>query len=142
MSAVLRDAVTRALKSFWPVDMPIFGENEPVRGERLERLDLGYLRVRLVPGDPDQPDLIGRSDHTHGLVHLAVALPFGKGMAAADNITQLLQTKLANQRFAGLRFADLEIGAGQKTGDFWIFDCEVSFAIWDISSATWPEETQ
>lgn len=129
MTAALRSDIRNLVAAALPAGMPLFDDNEPVRGQAL---DNGYLRLSLTLEDGDP----GLGAHLPRLGRLAmvVAVPAGGGSAASDAIIDALNTGLSFGGDDRIRFGGLAVTPGRQLGRHWVIDTEIGFTQWPTAA--------
>ena len=130
MTGSLRRRIRNLVRATLPPTLPVFDDNEPVRRDPAsgESLDGGYLRLGLAL--EDGPPGLGASLPQPGRLAITIAVPAGRGSAAADALIEALNTGLSFGGGDGIRFGGLSLIPGRQIGQHWVIDAEIGFAIW------------
>jgi hypothetical protein len=146
MTTLLRQRIRALVVGALPPNLPLFDDNEPVRGDPQGRdpqgrngaggtaLDQGYLRLGLAL--EDGPPGLGANLPRPGRLTIIIAVPAGGGSAAADALIDALNTGLSFGGADGIRFGGLALSPGRQVGQHWVIDAEIGFAVWpDMADA-------
>jgi len=156
MTTLLRQRIRALVGAALPPNLPLFDDNEPVRGDPQGRdtqgqdtqgqdtqggngaggtaLDQGYLRLGLAL--EDGPPGLGANLPRPGRLTIIIAVPAGGGSAAADALIDALNTGLSFGGADGIRFGGLALSPGRQVGQHWVIDAEIGFAVWpDMADA-------
>ncbi len=144
MTTLLRQRIRALVGAALPPNLPLFDDNELVRGDSQGRnsadradgaaLEHGYLRLGLAL--EDAPPGLGVNLPRPGRLAITIAVPAGGGSAAADTVVDALNTGLSFGGTDGIRFGGLALSPGRQVGQHWVIDAEIGFAIWpDMANA-------
>jgi len=151
MTTLLRQRIRALVGAALPPNLPLFDDNELVRGDSQGRvsqdgnrsggsradgtaLDQGYLRLGLAL--EDGPPGLGANLPRPGRLTIVIAVPAGGGSAAADALIDALNTGLSFGGADGIRFGGLALSPGRQVGQHWVIDAEIGFAVWpDMADA-------
>ena len=125
MTASIRRRVRSLVSSALPPGLPVFDDNEPVRGEALDK---GYLRLGLALEEGGVG--LGADLPRSGRASIIIAVPAGDGSAAGDSVIEALNTGLSFGGANGLRLGGLAVSPGRQIGQHWVIDAEIGFADW------------
>jgi hypothetical protein len=138
MTTSLRRRIRALVSAALPPGLPVFSENEPVRGAAGgTSLANGYLRLGLALEEP-APGL-GTNLPRPGRLTITIAVPAGAGSAAADALIDTLNTGLSFGGADGIRFGGLAVSPGRQVGQHWVIDAEIGFTIWPEMAVAQPE---
>ena len=135
MTASLRRRLRNLVGATLPPDLPVFDDNEPVRGDPASggSLDGGYLRLGLAL--EDGPPGLGASLPRPGRLAITIAVPAGRGSTAGDALIEALNSGLSFGGGDGIRFGGLSVVPGRQIGQHWVIDAEIGFAVWPAIAA-------
>jgi hypothetical protein len=141
MTTLLRQRIRALVGAALPPNLPLFDDNELVRGASQggdgaggTALDQGYLRLGLAL--EDGPPGLGANLPRPGRLTIIIAVPAGGGSAAADALIDALNTGLSFGGADGIRFGGLALSPGRQVGQHWVIDAEIGFAVWpDMADA-------
>ena len=112
-----------------PGGLPLFDDNEPVRGPAL---DNGYLRLSIRLEDSDSG--LGAHLPRLGTLGMVIAVPAGDGSAKTDAIIDALNAGLSFGGDDRTRFGGLAVTPGRQVGQLWVIDTEIGFTRWPAVS--------
>jgi hypothetical protein len=150
MTTSLRQRIRALVSAVLPPNLPMFDDNELVRGGSQGRnsadgasrhgdsqrvdgadgaaLERGYLRLGLAL--EDAPPGLGANLPRPGRLAITIAVPAGGGSAAADAVVDALNTGLSFGGTDAIRFGGLALSPGRQVGQHWVIDAEIGFAVW------------